>query len=251
LGVEDRTRFVCSSWDPFSETGFDVVILLSALHYAKDQPALLARIATMLKPDGLFVLEAGVVANPRQNWTSVLRGKPPNTDIVEYPTTAHMFTMLSEHYSARDVGRSVFQPGDMLPRFVWHCRPLKPMILAIGGLPRQGKSTLAFSLQRSGIPILDVDAVLVREMKLGTPLGQTIAQVFELGHLDRCYHELTRVGAQQLLVDATLTALDGILPGKSTVAVMGMAFVDPNFMAAFHASASERRLVVWDVTRGV
>lgn len=249
LGVEDKARFLNLSWDDFHEDDFDVVILLSALHYAKDQQAMLAKIAGLLKPDGLFVLEGGAIANPKNNWTSIIRGRPPHTDMVEYPTPRHMFDMLSEHFAPRDKGKSVMQPGDMIPRHVWHCPKLRRMLLTIGAPSNYGKTTFAFTLQSKGIPLIDVDVLLGSEKQKDTPLGRCIASVYKVGELHRCYEKIAADGLWGDLARVTVANAASIPPREKTIAIMSSAFTDSDFRLEFDRAAGEQFFTVWSAER--
>ncbi len=56
-GVE----FLDEGWDVLPTGTFDVIILLSAIHYADDPVALIGRLHQLLNPGGLLVLEGGVL----------------------------------------------------------------------------------------------------------------------------------------------------------------------------------------------
>ena len=66
LHIGGQIDFDCRTWDTLPADKFDVVLLLSALHYAEDQRAMIQRLVEHLTPQGLFVLEAGVVDVPQR-----------------------------------------------------------------------------------------------------------------------------------------------------------------------------------------
>lgn len=55
-----EASFICSDWSNLELEGeFDVIIILSALHYATDTSALLKKVHKLLSKDGVFVFEGG------------------------------------------------------------------------------------------------------------------------------------------------------------------------------------------------
>src|SRR5699024_2983429 len=67
-------EFHCQGWDYLPDGPFDVILLASALHYAEDQSALLHRLMEHLTPDGVLVLELGIVSSKQSEWVKVTRG---------------------------------------------------------------------------------------------------------------------------------------------------------------------------------
>lgn len=136
--------FSHKSWDDHLPKGpFDVVLFLSAMHYESDPVRLLQRVRRVMQPDGVLVLECGVVPRDGDHWS--LCSRPGST--VRYPTASLMRSILSDAgFSFRWMGRSVDQKGDSVPRHVYHCQPLRPQVLLTGGPSGIGKSTLIRSL---------------------------------------------------------------------------------------------------------
>lgn len=248
LGVSDRATFVNTSWDSFDQRGFDVVVLMSALHYAPDQAALLRKIAGLLNPDGLLVLEGGIIENRKRPWTSIIRGTPPHTDIVEYPTHTAMMEMLADCYAPRQIGPSVTQPGDNVPRYVWHCSLRKRMVVALCETPNKGKSTLASSLH---VPIIDIDIVMCGEAGRDTRIGRSIAPVFQLGQLQKSIDKIEQDGLQPELAKLVLAAIEAVPAHEPTVTVMGMSLTFPAFIEALRAGAAIRNMILWETQRSV
>lgn len=99
---------------PSLDETFDVILLLSALHYATEPERLLRDVLDLLSPDGLFVLEAGIAPGFRPEWTKVER---PVGDMVSHPTELALMRALWPA-AAHRVGPSVQQPGDPIARNV-------------------------------------------------------------------------------------------------------------------------------------
>ncbi len=99
--------FRCQTWDTLPEGTFDVILLLSALHYAKDPQALLDRIYQALAPDGVLVLETGLSDNTLMQWGQAQRGNGS----VWYPSKLLLIQSLLQKFAVRRMGKSVDQRG--------------------------------------------------------------------------------------------------------------------------------------------
>lgn len=144
---------------------FDVILCASALHYAADQPALLAAMMGRLARDGLLVLEMGVatpetcpeaIAAPGEadpGWVMARR----SIDERLFPTWPGLRAMLAP-YAWKHMGPSVAQAGDPLPREVFHVRQAQPFAALLMGEPGSGKSTAARRLF-PGVRLVSGDAL--------------------------------------------------------------------------------------------
>lgn len=151
--------FHAGNWDVLPEGEFDVVILLSALHYAEDQTQLIERLMSKVARNGLLVLEVGVAPGVSAEWVATKRA----IDTRLFPTMAQMQKLL-ERYTYRLIGRSVNQAGDPNPRFVFHVWHRKPVILACLGDSGVGKSDLTrlvASRSGGGVQTLHIDDRLI------------------------------------------------------------------------------------------
>lgn len=251
LGVEEKTlRFVNTSWDDFHETGFDVITLLSALHYANDQAAFLRKIADMLTLDGLLILESGIIDNPRNDWTSIIRGKPPRTDIVEYPTEKTMLRMLWESYAPRSGWPSVTQPGDNVPRFVWHCPKKRRMVMLFTEGTRRGKSTFLNPLQIRGLPVVDIDRLITQQLRDGEGrLAESIRASHKVGFINRCYKKIAEDGLLNELADMLVRQLSDPPTFDCPVMVQGAILADETFANLVQQKCEESGMIVWEAKR--
>ena len=66
-------RFLAQSWEQLPDEKYDVILLLSALHYAEDQEALIHRLMKALNSGGILVLELGVLSSAKSEWVKVKR----------------------------------------------------------------------------------------------------------------------------------------------------------------------------------
>lgn len=136
--------FIATGWDALPEGKFDVILLLSAIHYAEDQPALIAKLVAALEPGGVLILEMGIAAGVGAQWVSVNRGM----DVRQFPTMGMLGQVLSD-YGYRMVGNSVPQAGDPTPRYVFHVQQKRQALLMCIDGSGTGKSNLCRTMLRA------------------------------------------------------------------------------------------------------
>lgn len=149
---------------------FDVILCASALHYAVNQPALVAAMMSRLRPGGVLILEIGVATPeicaevgeqtgptgaPGRGWVTVRR----SIDTRCFPTGAGVAAMLAP-YAWKDMGPGVPQAGDPVPRKVFHVRKARPFAVLLMGAPGSGKSTAARRLF-PGVRVISGDALWI------------------------------------------------------------------------------------------
>ena len=143
--VLNRIGYTAQSWTDTLPAGvWDVVLMLSAIHYERDQVALLRRVRDKLAPGGVFVLEAGVAPISGDTWQRCTR---PGNSTVRFPSMDLLRRMMTEAgLTCRHVGPSVNQKGDAIPRHVFHCHAKRPQLLLVSGSGKAGKTTLCRDL---------------------------------------------------------------------------------------------------------
>lgn len=167
------------SWAHLPEGPFDLILLLSTLHYERSPQDLLRRIADNLSTEGLLILECGATQEQHNTirWTQ-------RKGVVHHPTLNLLKTQWLKPFSFSQLGRSVDQPGDPVPRWVFHCTPRKPIVLLVDGPSGVGKTTFVHQLMHQDVMELRVDGVLarLREMKnANTPLLKLVAELHSEG----------------------------------------------------------------------
>ncbi|MFM7783582.1 MAG: class I SAM-dependent methyltransferase, partial [Gammaproteobacteria bacterium] len=106
------------SWDAPIAGSYDVILFSSAIHYAKDQPALIAKLVSLLAPEGVLVLELGITEQPGDQYLDVARHHGPPCAFA----TPDALRRVLAAYDVREIGPSVMQLGDPVPRHVLHIR---------------------------------------------------------------------------------------------------------------------------------
>lgn len=195
-----RCEFIQDGWDKLPDETFDVILLASALHYADDQADLLERLVARLSPDGVLVLELGIVSSPESAWIRVKRG----IDEREFPTMAKLRELLVDH-AWKWTGPSVSQDGDPVPRHVLHISRRRPVAYLLMQPPGFGKSTIAAGLfGPAGIPVVsgDQEISLVASGRREAPaeLRQLLAVDFSPYHVDQVVQRAFSRGAGEALV---------------------------------------------------
>lgn len=152
--------FQATDWHNLPETLFDVVILLSALHYADDQEALIDLLMQRVEKNGVLILEVGIAPGTEVGWVETKR----SVDTRLFPTLSMMQKMLDK-FTYRLIGPSVSQAGDPNPRFVFHVWHRRPMVLAClmeSGTGKSSLARLAANGSNGAIKIFHVDNHLVQ-----------------------------------------------------------------------------------------
>jgi 2-polyprenyl-3-methyl-5-hydroxy-6-metoxy-1,4-benzoquinol methylase len=228
---------------------FDVILLLSALHYATHPQKLLGEIVGLLRPKGLFVLECGIVPERKADWVAVYR---PIGDVVRHPTHAALMKAL-KGATARRAGTSVDQKGDPIPRYVYHANPLKPMVLLVSGPSGSGKSTLLKTVtSRGGVTPMNLDYLLFTMSSWcrdQTLLDLRTSESFGTDQLRRLVHLLTEHGVEEAFVDEVFANHRVLAPNADPplTVIEGYALSHGNFRAAFTARLEELGCYVWNV----
>lgn len=219
-------EFHARSWEYLPVGEFDVILLASALHYADDQPALIARLVDKLTPDGVLILEMGIVSSPKAEWVKVKRG----IDERWFPTMEQLKQTLIG-YAWKWMGTSVNQAGDPVARHVVHVSRRRPVAYLLMQPPAFGKSSVASRLFPSaGTPIVSGDALIQRiakrELECAARLQELVDRDYSPFTIDETVERIFARKAGPDLVRAWITeagagdfALDGFVPAKYHVEV--------------------------------
>lgn len=201
--------FLAQSWDHLPDGEFDTILLASALHYAEDQPALIHRLVDKLAPDGVLVIELGIVSSSRDEWVRVKR----DIDERSFPTIAKLRHVLRE-YAWKWMGPSVMQAGDPVARHVIHVRRRLPVAYLLMQPPGYGKTSIAASLfADSAVPVVAGDEILQRiasgEVEAVSELSELVKEKFSPFTIDQLVANLFEAGLGDRLVDVWLQASAG------------------------------------------
>jgi SAM-dependent methyltransferase len=214
-------EFLQQTWDTLPEEKFDVILLASAIHYADDQPALIARLVDQLSQDGTLVLELGIVSDPSSQWVPVKR----SIDTRFFPTMPKLREVLAP-YAWKYVGKSVAQAGDPIGRFVVHIKRRRPIAYLLMVPSSYGKTYVANALfPKAGIPIVMGDVLLddIAKGKREAPdaLKALIANSYKKGEVDRVTREIFEAGLGEDFIGtwagqaaASDIAFDGFIPDR-------------------------------------
>ncbi|MGH6790366.1 MAG: class I SAM-dependent methyltransferase [Pseudolabrys sp.] len=132
-------EFINGDFLEVKNRSFDLILMLSALHYASRPKAVLRRVHQLLSPNGLFILECGITDQAGRRMRRVLRG----IDERMFPSVELLRDDWLDQFSVRHIRQSVMQEGDPNPRAVYHCRRLKPVVIFVSGPANAGKSSVA------------------------------------------------------------------------------------------------------------
>lgn len=247
--------FLAQGWDHLPEGPFDVILLASALHYADDQPALIKKLMDRLAPDGVLVLELGIVSSDKAEWVTVKRG----IDQRQFPTMP-LLDELFDEYAWKWVGPSVKQSGDPVPRHVVHVSHRRPVAYLLMQPPASGKSSIAKRLfAPAGVPVVSGDAVLLEiaqgKRQVPDSLRKLVQKKYSALAADQTIRQIFAKKLGSELVRAWLTgtgngdvAVDGFVPPENhqeVVSEIGKAGYLPitlNWQRPAHALLSDHGL---------
>jgi len=207
------------SWDALPEDKFDVIIMLSALHYADDQELVIHNLMNCLAEGGVLVLEISISPGNQDDWIKVKRA----IDERYFPTRVKLNSVLKD-YAWKVIGHSVDQAGDPLKRYVLHIRKLKPYVYLLVQNPGTGKTTIGrrlFANSKAKLISGDYLYALIADGKLNasTGLQKIIAEKYSTTTIDRVTKEIGESGLLEDLVDLWINqsgyqdfAIDAYLP---------------------------------------
>ena len=235
-------EFISSDWSDFqTDEKFDVIINLSAFHYAKDPSALLRKIHDMLTPNGVFVFEGGVVQqNLYALWIPVTRG----VGTVWYPTRKLWESVLLKDFSFRYIGPSVTQKGDALPRVVYHCQRRMRSWTLVSGKRNEGKSTYASTISADNLVELDwmMRTIFTATMFKGDPIVDEFCKLMKktrhLGDTVRWINTDQRAAA-------IANHIIQYMPKECDLVIEGFLLSNDLFMKHFQIAAKALGVRLW------
>lgn len=219
---DPRTEYHVMDWTrlPELDETFDIVLLLSALHYAEDPSAVLQLALDRVQPEGMLVLECGVAPGSKPEWVTVTR---PRGDVVRHGTRSMMLSAVPGAV-VRMLGGSVEQPGDPIPRGVFRFTRRKPTIMLIEGRPGSGKSTLTRTLRGEDHAAIGLDHLLATLPQwCSEPSLVALAQETE-GRLGEMGPRLAQAGLEETFVDAVLERRDALAAALTVIEGHTMGF---------------------------
>lgn len=227
---------------------FDIIIHLSAFHYVSDQPRLLKLIRSVLSPGGVFVLECGVGPGGHPRYIDHRRSGH-NLPYARHLTMPLLESLL-DGFAVRKLGRSVDQPGDDIPRFVFHCTPKQPVVLLVSGDSFTGKTILSELLTKNkSVGHVRMDGIV---NGLATcPIASIEAAVN--AHLTTSKGSVDNIGTT--ILEHSTPALFGqavanVLPTCfDTMVVEGEVFSDARLKQALANELISRGFICWDASR--
>lgn len=213
-------KFQFSSWWGIPDEKFDVILFLSAIHYEIDQKALLNFLKSRLSPDGVLILECGVIYHDwDEKWHAIER----HDGFLSFPSWGLLLNSLLEDFAVRDMGPSVSQPGDPVPRYVFHCQRLKPTVLLLGGESKAGKTVLSREFRKKGCRVINLDFEYKRIIDENTKFRRHkglnyLIDIFNPHSLNTVLHRIAEDGKEDEIntiisylvrPDASLTIIEG------------------------------------------
>lgn len=199
---------------------FDVIFLLSAIHYASDQEFLIDNIMNNhIERDGILVLEIGIIDNFNPpEWLEIDRG-------IDKRLFANwmMIDKILSKYAWKIVSASAKQKGDPTERFAIHIRNKKNYAILLTKPSGYGKTAISRSIFSQEISVVSLDTVVLKifnkEIFVSNLLYTAIAFNFSRVTLFNTYKTIGELSLYGELLDAALqeqkyssVAIDGYIP---------------------------------------
>lgn len=119
-------EFFDTGWDALPDGEFDVIIFLSAIHYARDPIALVNNIKSHLASDGILILEGGLIDVEGKFKTDLLiPGWRSVGDRCRHLSRGFVDEHLLREFKWKIIGSSEPRGGDNVPRHVIHASPAR------------------------------------------------------------------------------------------------------------------------------
>jgi SAM-dependent methyltransferase/cytidylate kinase len=204
-------EFLEQNWEELPAGPFDVILLASSLHYAKDQEGLIHSLMERLTVDGILVLELGIGPKGRGEWVEVKSG----IDKRLFPTWAKLEDIL-EPYAWKNFGPSVCKKGHP-ERYIVHVRRRKAMAYLLRQLPDDVECRMSMYLFKT----IGVQVVADHPSLFASLIGALVKLYFQQGKQDDFAVEgsvLTRDWAKL----SDYVAKQGYLPIEFTSSVGNM-----------------------------
>lgn len=242
-------EFHVANWEEYlegePENKYDIVIMLSALHYAGNYSEILRKIHRVLKRDGVFVLEASVDPNRHGYLVPVERKSDVATDTVFHFTGPALLEVASKWFGVRWVSQSVMQPGDPVKRAVYYLYPNRPFAMLIMGKSGAGKSRLVSEMVDKSVSVFSVDKFVLQVMETGyTAIGKEMKAVHQMGRLDKVYEMLMDGEKWKIL----LKYIERHFEGNKNIAIESSLLEYPEFRAAIKEGLRRRGYIVAETT---
>jgi SAM-dependent methyltransferase len=236
-------KFYNCSWWGMPTGKYDYILFLSAIHYEREQKKLLDYLSNFLTPTGTLILECGVLEEYTSKQTHLL---DRHDGLFVYPSWRTLLEDQLSSYAVRDMGRSVQQAGDPMPRFVFHCRRKKPTVIIIVGQPGAGKTGLAREFAAKNIPTISLDAhyTMLASRDNKAPFSkswQYFNSVFRHTGIDDVLRKVVADGKEAMINDLIIPLIN---PGEGLTIVEGFQFSVGRFLEDFKTRLETRGFVV-------
>jgi SAM-dependent methyltransferase len=239
----ERVTFLNQSWKALPDGPFDIVLWTSAMHYELDPTEVLARISSILAPDGVLILECGLHHSPGKEMIYTLRHDGGHW----YPSVPFLeAAMLKARLTHRKVSQAELTGTDPVPRVVYHCSRRLPTVMIVRGPTTTGKSNLAALMLETSTKVIALDHFVSRIAWAPwqhTDLEKLIKHLLDTNDLGKVYAGIDEAGLTNAY--ATLIA-KGVADSDNLVVIEGF-LTDPQ--AAALAAALSARAVVWIASR--
>jgi len=235
--------FRFQNWSTLPEGPFDIVLWMSAMHYEKNPKRVFESIKRVLSPDGILILECGVVDRSGKEMVRFQR----HSDACLYPTTDLLLGEFLRGFAVRRFYRPEVTPGDPVPREVFHCSLQRPIVNIVQGGSRDGKSFLASGFfAKAATKTYSIDIIIARIATAQyhhTPLEKAIRDAYDSKSLFSVH---VAIEEQGLSNEFAIMLAELVSPSDEFVVFEG--YLRPPVLAALSENLGKFS-VVWHTSR--
>jgi SAM-dependent methyltransferase len=222
-------EFHLRSWDDFlpaSDEKFDVILFASAIHYSPDQVHSLDLALNALTEDGTLLLECGIGEQEKAEGIYVRQVRYDGIERLYFTMDSLRATLKDRGYYIFQAFPSVAQGGDSFPRWVFHIRKTRSVILYNFDMPNSGKTYIS-NFFRADVAYLSIDQLAHRMMNETTfgpiAVGEANVDFFwrTIEALSMTKLAVERICAMITEADAEAAYVEGWLPVEIQQGVLG------------------------------
>jgi SAM-dependent methyltransferase len=242
-----EAEFICASWWDLPDEKFDYILFSSAIHYEKKQLELLEYICNHLNDNGKLILECGI-SGDNEHWTTIQR----HDGILRYPSFNYLTKYLLRSYATTEMGRSVDQKGDPVPRYVFHCARKKSVALLISGKSGSGKTVLTNLFKMHMVCTYRLDGLFYRLIMSENPpknrIGIFVRENGDVMQLDVLSRKIISSG----LVSEFVSLIHEELPLEADLFVVeGEAMEHSEIASSLIELLNKSGVISWRLTNGL
>lgn len=228
-----------------SGESFDAIFLPHA-HKRTNLGSFLGRVATLLRPKGVLVMECACSLSTNSSEWTVIKDQEAKR---RYPSIQLLETVLLQDFAVRRVGKGALSNDDNIPHIVVHCSLLQATAMIITSKSGYGKSNLLRLFNPRDFPAISTDNFLSHLNKgkalPDRPLSKRIQA--EIGDGPADWGLIGRmIAAEPALIEEFCAALVDICPVEARIFIVeGEVLRHDDVLTRLTAHLNAQNVRVW------